>query len=193
MTASKEKGLWKGGGPPLGYNSPPDPKIRELALNPAEAATVRSLFELSDLLENLALVEREAAHLGLRSKRHKFRLGRELGGNPLSRGQINKILANPVDRGLIRHKDKCWPGRHPAIIDEALWNRVQTKFQRAAARPRGRRPGLGAISPDPAILKGKLRDETGDRLTPTHTIRRGRRLCDYISHRLLRGGPDATA
>jgi hypothetical protein len=38
-----------------------------------------------------------------------------------------------------------------------------------------------------APLTGKLRDETGDRLTPTHTRRRGRRLRYYVSNRLVAG------
>ena len=41
-----------------------------------------------------------------------------------------------------------------------------------------------------APLTGKLRDETGDRLTPTHTKRHGRRLRYYISNRLISGGTD---
>jgi site-specific DNA recombinase len=39
-------------------------------------------------------------------------------------------------------------------------------------------------------LTGKLRDETGDRLTPTHTKRHGRQLRYYVSNRLISGGPD---
>ena len=46
---------------------------------------------------------------------------------------------------------------------------------------------------DPSPLRGKLRDETGDRLTPTHTVRKGRCIRYYISHRLIRGGTDPTA
>ena len=39
-------------------------------------------------------------------------------------------------------------------------------------------------------MTGKLRDETGDRLTPTHTQRHGRRLRYYVSNRLISGGTD---
>jgi site-specific DNA recombinase len=41
-----------------------------------------------------------------------------------------------------------------------------------------------------APLTGKLRDEAGDRLTPTHTKRHGRRLRYYVSNRLISGGTD---
>lgn len=41
-----------------------------------------------------------------------------------------------------------------------------------------------------APLLGKFRDESGDRLTPTHTKRHGRRLRYYVSNRLVAGGRD---
>ena len=125
--------------------------------------------------------------LQLRSKHHRFSSGREQGGGPLSTGQIHKILTNPVYRGQIRHKDQVWPGRHPAILEEALWDKVQAKLQAAARRPRGRKSDAGT-----ACLTGKLRDETGDRLTPTHTLKAGKRHPYYISNRLISGGPDPT-
>ncbi|MDU8913209.1 recombinase family protein [Aestuariicoccus sp. MJ-SS9] len=187
IAASKKQGLWMGGLPPLGYDPHPDTMVRELVMNVAEAETVRSLFTLYDEHGNITSVAREAAALQLRSKHHRFGSGREQGGCPLSTGQIHKILTNPVYRGLIRHKDWVWPGRHPAIVDEALWERVQAKLQAAARRPRGRRSDA-----ETACLTGKLRDQTGDRLTPTHSLKAGRRHSYYISNRLISGGPDPT-
>jgi len=191
IAASKKKGLWMGGVPPLGYDPPPDPKVRVLAVNTAEAETVRTLFALCDQGGGLVVVERDAARLGLRSKRHAFRSGRTQGGNPLSRGQIHKILTNPVYIGLIRHKDRSWPGQHLAIVPRDLWDRVQAGLQAASGRPRGRSSDTSGHA-EPSPLRGKLRDETGDRLTPTHTVRYGRKVRYYVSNRLIRGGPDPT-
>lgn len=190
IAASKQKGLWMGGVPPLGYDPPSDPRIRVLRINPNEAETVQALFGLSCRLGHLGEVEREAARMGLRSKRHHFRSGRTQGGNPLSRGQIHKILTNPVYIGQIRHKDRTWPGQHRAIIDVALWEEVQKKLQANAAKPRGRKSGGQDASPSP--LAGKLRDQTGDRLTPTRTQRHSRSFRYYVSHRLIARGLDPT-
>jgi len=121
IAASKKQGMWMGGLPPLGYDPHPDPNTRELVINTAEAEVVRTLFDLYDRHGGLPAVAREAAAHGLRSKRHSFSSGRTQGGNPLSHGQIHKILTNPVYIGRIRHKDTIWPGRHAAIIEEALW------------------------------------------------------------------------
>jgi len=188
IAASKKKGLWMGGVPPLGYDPHPDPNTRELVVNTDEAKTVQTLFDLYDTHGSLAHVEREADQVGLRSKHHRFRSGREQGGNRLSGGQIHKILLNPVYIGKIRHKDRLWPGKHAPIINLALWERVQQKLELAARRPRGRTIGAA----EPALLMGKLRDETGDRLTPTHSTKSGRRHRYYVSSRLITGGPDPT-
>ncbi|WP_170610995.1 recombinase family protein [Ruegeria arenilitoris] len=148
---------------------------------------IRALFELYDHHGKITDVERVAARMGLRSKRHQFRSGREQGGGPLSTGQIHKILTNPVYLGRIRHKEKTWPGRHPAVIGPDLWQRVQEKLQAASRRRRGRK-----TETDAAPLTGKLQDETGDRLTPTHCIKAGKRHPYYVSNRLISNGPDPT-
>jgi site-specific DNA recombinase len=184
IAASKKKGLWMGGLPPLGYDPHPDPMARTLVVNTAEADVVRQLFALYDQLACLRSVEEEAGRLGLRSKRHVFASGRSQGGGPLSRGQIYHLLRNPVYRGLIRHKDKLWPGVHAPIIEDETWERVQRKLQTSS------RKGRGGLQTSGALLAGKIRDETGDLLTPTHTQRHGRRLRYYVSNRLISRGPD---
>lgn len=54
---------------------------------------------------------------------------------------------------------------------------------------RGQRGGASAqgSSPDRSPLAGKISDETGDRLTPSHTSKSGRRYRYYVSSRLLTG------
>ncbi|MCB1390265.1 MAG: recombinase family protein [Rhodobacteraceae bacterium] len=189
LAASKKKGLWMGSVPPLGYDPHPDRTRRELVVNEAEAVLVRQLFTLYAEHGCLNAVAHETAARGLRSKRHHFSTGRTRGGHPFSRGQLHKILTNPVYRGLIRHKDKTWPGLHPAIIDEALWDEVQDKLQQASARRRGSPNGTAAGAPS---LLGVFQDETGDRLTSSDTRRAGKRIAYYVSNRLLTAGPDAT-
>ncbi len=85
------------------------------------------------------------------------------GVSPISRGQLHHLLTNPLYIGRIRHKDQSYPGQHAAIIDDALWQDVQAKLIDASARPRGRCETITKSR----ILTGKLRDETGDLLTPT--------------------------
>ncbi|MEM8572793.1 MAG: recombinase family protein [Pseudomonadota bacterium] len=195
IAASKKKGLWMGGLAPLGYDPHSETARRELIVNAEEAQTVRQLFVLYLERGCLNATARAAEGLGLRSKHRAFASGREQGGGVLSRGQIHKILTNPVYRGLIRHKSKTWPGAHPAIVDENLWVQVQEKLQETSARRRGvgnaktSNPSTHPTAP----LLGKIRDDTGDLLTPTHTQRHGRRLRYYVSNRLVSGPRDPKA
>ncbi len=46
IAASKKKGLWMGGIPPLGYDPHPDKTRRELVINEAQADLVRQIFQL---------------------------------------------------------------------------------------------------------------------------------------------------
>ena len=180
-----------GGVPPLGYDAHPDPNTRELVVNEEEAQTVRRVFDLYEGLGCLNAVMRKSKAEELVSKRHVFKTGRVQGGQPFSRGQIYHLLCNPTYLGKIRHKDKTYPGQHDAIIDHGQWDRVQGKLEAAAMRRRGK--AGAAISQslnDNAPLLGKLRDETGDLLTPSHTQKGNTRHRYYVSNRLIAGRPD---
>ena len=65
--------------------------------------------------------------------------------------------------GLIRHKDKVWPGLHEAIIDQNLWDAVQEKLQEASNRSRSSyKPRERSTKKKPSSsLAGKFRDKTG--------------------------------
>ncbi|KZY47465.1 resolvase [Roseovarius sp. HI0049] len=189
IAASKKRGLWMGGVPPLGYDAHPDPNTRSLVINEAEREIVKTLYDLYDELGCLRAVEEAAEHRGLRSKRHVFSTGRVQGGRPLSRGQIHHILCNPIYTGCIRHKDKVFDGQHAAIIDADLWNRVQVKLQAASARPRSKATAQGGPTGS-APLMGKFRDQTDDRLTPSHTRKGQMRVRYYVSNRILTGTKD---
>ena len=191
IAASKKKGMWMGGVPPLGYNPHPDPKVRGLVIDHSEAKTVKALFNLYVALGCLNAVMRKAKDTGLRSKQHHFKSGRKQGGTVFSRGQIYAVLRNPIYIGKIKHKTHLWDGQHEAIIEIVLFEQVQAMMQGAGARPRNKPGTQGNRSKtETASLTGKLRDETGDRLTPTHTKRLGRRLRYYVSNRLISGGTD---
>lgn len=67
---------------------------------------------------------------------------------------------------------------------------MQQKLQATAVKPRGRKNGGPDALPSP--LTGKLRDQAGDRLTPTHTQRHSQRFRYYVSNRLITGPTDPT-
>jgi hypothetical protein len=101
----------------------------------------------------------------------------------MSKGQIHHILRNPIYIGKIKHKDMVYEGQHDAIIEGTLWESVQDKLQAASSRRRGHLKDAHQLK---APLLGKVIDETGDHLTPTHTKKNGRILRYYISNRLIK-------
>ena len=183
IAASKKKGYWMGGLLPLGYDKHPDPKVRSLVIDHEEAKVVRALFDLYREHGCLRRVEQEVIRRGYRSKRRTYSNGQVTGARPLNRGQINFILRNPVYAGRIRHKEETHEGLHEAIVDQALWDAVQAQLDRKSPK-KSRLPSRSG-----ALLTGRIFDETGDFLTPTHAQRGQRRYRYYVSGRLLAGSP----
>ena len=178
IAASKKKGLWMGGLVPLGY----DAKDRTLVVNEAEAGTVRTIFQLYLELGCARRVKEAADRQGLVSKYRRFDSGKTFGGAAFTRGRIYHLLANPVYVGEIRHKRRSYPGQHPAIIDRATFEAVNLRLKANASRVKA---PTSATSHSPLV--GKLTDEAGQRLTPSHAVRRGKRYCYYVSRRLIAG------
>lgn len=186
IAASKRKGLWMGGNVPLGHQA----DGRTLKIDDGEAETIRKLYELYQAHTTIREVKDHAEELGLRSRRRERSGGRVSGGGSFDRGHIHHILSNPIYVGRIRHKGQVYEGQHPAIINPETWENVQRLLETGAAKTRGSKQ-KASHSP----LAGKLFDETGDRLTPSHTKKNGKRLLYYISRRLVtersRKHPDA--
>ena len=179
IASSKQKGMWMGGNPPLGY----DVKDRALVVNAKEVKTVRMLFHLYLELGTVRKLRDAAIQRGLLSKLRHNKHGRISGGTPFSRGHLYHLLSNPIYVGKVAHKDKTYPGQHKAIIDEKTWAAVQARL--ALQAPPRQRP---TNTKSPSFLAGLAFDETGDRLTPVHTTKEGRRYRYYISQRITETG-----
>ena len=177
IAASKKKGMWMGGLPPLGY----DVKDKKLVVNKTEAATVKTLFQLYMEQGSVPKVFAEVNRLGMVTKKRCYR-GRTTGGIPFTRGHLYQLFRNPIYAGEVRHKDKRYPGQHEAIIDPAVWNAVQRSMDdRAPARQ------SSTNTKQNCILTGLVFDEKKDRLSPSYCRKGGRRYRYYISKRLLHG------
>jgi DNA invertase Pin-like site-specific DNA recombinase len=172
IAASKRKGMGMGGNVPLGF----EPDGRTLVVVEAEAKTVRTLFRLYLELGTVRRVKDEADQIGLKTKVRQGVGQRMLGGRPFSRGHIYRLLSNPLYIGRIAHKGESYEGKHPAIIDPETWDAVQKQL---AAQAPARAPRVGGARP--SRLRGKLFDESGVVLTPSHAVKSGRRYRYYVS------------
>ncbi len=177
IAASKRKGMWMGGQPSLGYHV----HNRKLVINEAEADTVRMVFRRYVELKSVRDLKAELDAAGIVSKARIAADGSPYGSQSFSRGALYAMLQNKVYRGEITHKGASYPGEHQAIIEEELFDQVQSIL---AANRTERRSRHGQ---DPSPLTGLLFDADGERLTPTHALKKGVRYRYYVSRHLITG------
>jgi len=178
IAASKKKGMWMGGLPSLGY----DVKNRKLVVNEDEARTVLHIFRRYVELRSVRALKEELEAAGIRSKLRLLADGTPFGDQQLSRGALYLMLQNRIYRGEITHKGNAYPGEHQPIVDEALWDQVHATL----AENRVDRT-IGADAKQPSLLAGLIFDDTGERLTPSHAVKKGTRYRYYVSRSLITG------
>ena len=175
IAASKQKGMWMGGVPPLGY----DVHEHKLVVNSEEAETVRRIFALYLELGCVRRVKEQADRLGLVTK-SRIAKGLSQGGKSFSRGHLYKLLSNPIYIGRIAHKSQLYEGQHAALIDDQSWAAVQARL--AGNGPERHR---AATALEPSLLTGLLFDAAGERLSPSHAVKQSRRYRYYVSRSLI--------
>ena len=168
IAASKRKGIWMGGPVPIGY----DVVDRKLAINLEEAEMVRLIFTRYLAAQSLESLAEDLADRGVRSKQRVTRNGRRFGGTPFRPGGLRHILGNRIYLGEVNHKGQVHPGEQEAIIDRALWDKVQARLSGASKRPR-----TGNIS----ARAGRIFGAEGKRLHSAHGKKHGKRYRYYVS------------
>jgi DNA invertase Pin-like site-specific DNA recombinase len=177
IAASKAKGMWMGGTPPLGY----EPNGRSLAIVEDHAAIVRDIFQRYLVLGHVRQVADALDGDQIRSPLRKRLSGAEYGGCRFPRGQIHALLRNPVYTGRIAHNGTIHPGQHPAIIDMATWDAVQAQLD---GHSQGERT---ARQPNRSLLAGRIVDHDGDSLLAVHANKGTVRYRYYVSRTLQTG------
>jgi DNA invertase Pin-like site-specific DNA recombinase len=172
IAASKAKGMWMGGTPPLGYR----PDGRSLAIVEEHAQIVRGLYTRYLELGNVRLLADQLQWGGICSPLRQRLGGTQFGGAPFSRGQLYAILKNPIYIGRIVHKDRHYPGKHPPIVEQDQWDAVQQLLAEHVQGQRTRRIETRAL------LAGKIVGPTGEPLIATHASKGKVRYRYYVTH-----------
>ena len=178
IAASKKKGMWMGGNVPLGY----DCIDKKLVVNETEAATVRYIYQRYAELGSVASLRDVLKAAGIVSKIRISKAGRQSGGSIFYRGALYHLLQNRLYLGDIVHKDLNYPGNHQAIVDQDLWEQVQTRL--ASNRIENQ---FGKSAKEPSLLAGLIFDDQGIRMTPSHAVKKGKRYRYYVSRSLIIG------
>ena len=183
LAASKQRGMWMGGTPPLGYQ----PDGRSLAIVGEHAELVQLISSLYLDLGNVRLLQDDLSSRNIVKPVRTTKAGRSFGGTSFSRGELYAILANPIYIGRIRHRDTTYDGLHEPIIDQSIWDRAQAKL--ADNRNGGRH--IRAAAAHPSILAGKLYASNGEKMIASHACKGARRYRYYLSSSLQHGGDAA--
>jgi DNA invertase Pin-like site-specific DNA recombinase len=175
IAASKRKGMWMGGIPPLGY----DVKNRRLVSNEREAKIIRHIFQRFVELGSSTMLVKELRLDGVTSKSWITQDGKFREGKLIDKGLIYKLLNNRTYLGELRHKEQWYQAEHPPIIERDLWDKAH-----AILATNGRVRGNATRAKVPYLLKGIVFGNDGRALSPWHTTKKnGRRYRYYISQR----------
>jgi site-specific DNA recombinase len=176
IAASKRKGMWMGGVPPLGY----DVENRRLVPNQGEAKLIRHIFQRFVELGSSTSLFNELKLDGVTSKAWTTQDGKVREGKPIDKGMIYKLLHSRTYLGELRHKSEWFPAAHPPIIERELWDSVHAIL---ATNCRVRGNATRAVVP--FLLKGIVFGHDGRALSPWHTTKKsnGRRYRYYIPMR----------
>jgi site-specific DNA recombinase len=176
IAASKRKGLWVGGIAPLGYAS----KNRKIVVVEEEAERVRTIFRRYLELGSLNRLMADLRERGILTKVRSLKSGRTVGGIPFTRGPLAHFLRNRFE---VVFKGEVLPGEQSAIIDRDLFDAVQAKLNDQ------RKNRTTARAKSDSLLIGRIYDDRGNRMTPSHVRKGGNKYRYYLSSPLLHGGP----
>ena len=175
IAASKRKGLWVGGPVPLGYRC----LDKKLEIVPDEAEAVRTIFTRYLELGSMGTLVAELDRRGIKTKASARRDGQKSGGIRFGVGSLAYLLKNRFYIGEITYRGEVHRGEHEPILSRDLFEAVQAKRAANAVDRQVRLRGSAAI------LTGRLFDDRGNRMSPTHTNKQGARYRYYVSHALL--------
>jgi DNA invertase Pin-like site-specific DNA recombinase len=126
IRATKSKGMWVGGIPPLGY----DVLDGKLVINETEAETVREIFKTYMESTGMSDCRLRLIDKGIRGKRWTTSKGESKGGTIIAVSSLDRILKSQTYIGKIVNKrsKEVFDGQHDAIVSQELFDTVQQKL-----------------------------------------------------------------
>ena len=174
IAAAKRKGMWMGGVPSIGY----DVVNRQLVINEAEAAVVRRIFEEMLTIGSPTQIAANLTAEGITTKAWTTQEGQTRSGTRIDKKYLHKLLRNRIYLGELSHKGNWYPGAHPPIIDQVLWDKVAAVL---AKDGHARSVETKIRSRTDALLRGLLYTPSGERMYPTYSNKRGHKYHYYVS------------
>lgn len=162
IAASKKKGMWMGGNVPIGY------KVENKTLVPDAPwdKTVQLIFDKYSELKSVTKLKADLEEDNIKGK----------SGINFSKGNLYYILSNIVYTGKVKHKKNVYDGEHQPIIEKEIFEKVQEQMYKNRVDK-----DCGEKSASNSLLAGKIFDDKGNRMTPSHSNTRKRKHRYYVS------------
>lgn len=169
--ASKKKGMWMGGAPPMGYYR------KEKKIYPDEnAGSIKTIFNKYIELKSVSKVKHWLDENDIKSQN----------GIPLSAGNVNFILLNRAYLGEVGHKGVWYQGEHEAIIEAIVFNKVQEILAENRVERR-------KYDPHKCLLAGKIFDDKGNYMSSSWSSgSKGQKYRYYVSQAVIRHEKEKT-
>lgn len=166
LAASKKKGIWVSGVAPIGYKL----KEKKLIIDSDNAKKIKMIFD-----KYLELKSVQKLRIYLKENNIKTRHGYFF-----NKGPLYHILQNKVYIGLITHKENSYTGLHQAIIEKETFEKVKNLLSQNRIIQKS-----SVNSTNSSLLAGKIFDDKGNYMTPSHSNTRNRRYRYYVSQAIL--------
>ena len=177
IAASKKKGIWVGGSVPLGYAC----VDKKIAIVPEDAEKVRTIFRRYLEVGSITALAQDLERQGIRTRRQVLSNGKIRGDISFGIGALHQLLKNRFLIGEVAYRGEIHRGEHDPVLDRALFDAVQAKLAAQAVARQNKLRG------SPAILTGRIFDKQGNRMSPTHSNKRGVRYRYYASPSVVQG------
>lgn len=166
--ASAKRGMWMSGKPPIGYKL----ENKKLITDENKISTVTTIFEKYLEFEGMLKLKQYLDENNMKSRTDRN----------ISKGNLYKILSNKIYIGLISYKGNDYEGEHEGIIDPDIFNKVQELLKQNRNNNKCKH-----IAKSPSLLAGKIFDDNGNRMNPSHSNKKGKRYRYYISQAIIQG------
>jgi site-specific DNA recombinase len=123
----------------------------------------------------------ELRNQGIVTKVRTLRTEETVGGIPFTRGSLAHLLRNRFYIGEVSFKGEVLPGEQPAILDRDLFDAVQAKLNEQVNSHKAIRTS------SEALLDGRIFDDRGNRMSPSHSRKGVIKYRYYLSSALLQG------
>lgn len=177
IAASRKKGKWTGGTPPLGY----DVKDKKLIINVKEAQAVQTIFQRYLDLKSIGALIQDLNSRKIVTKKRNTRVEKFRGGIPFTSGPLSFVLRNRVYLGEMHHAGKWFKGEHKGIIDHKVFDQAE-RIRTSNTVKRGQKQFATG-----ALLIGKIFDDRGNVMSPSFTTKKGVRYRFYVSRAIGNG------